>query len=458
MTSKSLVAAKTKWMALAFVALLSCASAESFAASEDELTQIRSQLLDLIERVERLEQQNRALQAENDRLRTDSEYLKEETRGLRKDTALVAGESAKVKGADWASRVSIKGDFRYRHEQIGDDALTSAGVSAADRERDRIRARVNLQAKATDAITVGVGIATTEGGDPRGSNQTLDGTFSRKSFDLDLAYLDWKFSRFGLLTAGKMKQPFPRPGQSLFWDGDVNPEGLAVSFERGMWFGGAYNFWVDEVSGPETALTADAHLAGAHVGARIPVGDSTLMLGAHYYDLGAGQGRRGLLFNCSATSNACANGNTTIGPAGEGVLAHDFEVAEVYAEISLTAGTLPLQVWADLAQNQAPVDLDTAWAAGIRLGAAGDYRTWELGALYQVVEKDALFAQVIDSDFAGGVSDSKGWVLRAGYAPVRNWLLNASYYINEVNVDVANSAGQRNVDYERLQLDLNVKF
>jgi uncharacterized protein (UPF0335 family) len=449
---------KTKWIATAVIAVLSCASVETFAASEDELSEIRSQLLELIERVDRLEEQNRALQAENEKLKTESEYLKAETRGLRKDTAIATSETAKVKGADWASKVSIKGDFRYRHEQISDDALTGAGVSAADRERDRIRARVNLQVKATDTITVGIGMATTEGGDPRSSNQSLDGTFSRKSFDLDLAYLDWKLASFASLTAGKMKQPFRRPGQSLFWDSDVNPEGLAVSFERGIWFGGAYNFWVDEVSGAQTARTADAHLAGAHVGARVPVGDSTLMLGAHYYDLGAGQGRRGLLFGCTATSNACANGNTTIGPSGEGVLAHDFEVAEVYGELSTTAGALPLQLWADLAQNQDPDDLDTAWAAGIRLGAAGEYRTWELGALYQVIEKDALFAQLIDSDFAGGVSDSKGWVLRAGYAPVRNWLLNASYYINEVNVDVANPAGQRNVDYERLQLDLNVRF
>ena len=77
---------------------------------------------------------------------------------------------------------------------------------------------------------------------------------------------------------------------------------------------------------------------------------------------------------------------------------------------------------------------------------------------YQVLEKDALFAQLIDSDFAGGVSDSEGWVLRAGYTPVRNWTLNATYFLNQRNVDVANSAGLTEVDYDRLQLDFNVKF
>ena len=96
--------------------------------------------------------------------------------------------------------------------------------------------------------------------------------------------------------------------------------------------------------------------------------------------------------------------------------------------------------------------------AGLRLGAASNYRTWELGAAYGVIEKDALFAQLIDSDFAGGVSDSEGWVVRAGYAPVRNWTLNATYFLNKLNRDVPNSVGQTDVDYDRLQLDFNVKF
>jgi hypothetical protein len=79
--------------------------------------------------------------------------------------------------------------------------------------------------------------------------------------------------------------------------------------------------------------------------------------------------------------------------------------------------------------------------------------------MYQVIEKDALFAQLIDSDFAGGVSDVEGWTLRAGYAPVKNWAINATYFFdNKLNRDKANSVGQTDVDYNRLQVDFNVKF
>ena len=41
---------------------------------------------------------------------------------------------------------------------------------------------------------------------------------------------------------------------------------------------------------------------------------------------------------------------------------------------------------------------------------------------------------------------------------MRNWVLNATYYLNTRNRDVANSSGQRDVDYDRLQVDFNVKF
>ena len=92
------------------------------------------------------------------------------------------------------------------------------------------------------------------------------------------------------------------------------------------------------------------------------------------------------------------------------------------------------------------------------LGMDVNYRTWEAVAFYQVIEKDALFAQLIDSDFAGGVSESEGWVLRGAYAPVLNLVLNATYFLNKRNRDRAASSGQTEIDYDRLQVDFNVKF
>ncbi|HEY8538969.1 MAG TPA: putative porin, partial [Steroidobacteraceae bacterium] len=369
------------------VAALAAQSSIAHAAGSEEIAEIRLQLQTLIERVDKLEQENMALKAENDALRAQSDYLAAETHGLRKDSATHAAEGAKLKGADWASRVAMKGDLRYRYEFISDETLNSAGVQAtADRYRDRIRARVNLEAKATDTLLVGIGVATTENGDPRSSNQSLDGVFSRKSFDLDLAYFDWRFASWGHLIGGKMKQPFAKPGQSLFWDNDINPEGLAFAFSRGMWFGSAYGYWIDEISGAETARTSDVMLYGGQVGVKVPIGSSSLTVAAHYYDLSGGVGR-------APFYAGNANGNTTALVGTTPVLVYDYEVIDLMAELNLLLGSTPLQFWIDAAKNRDPEDHDTAWAAGVLLGKAGNPRTWEIGTSYQKIEKDALFAQ-----------------------------------------------------------------
>lgn len=447
-----------KLIATAVLAAMASMSGAAHGASPDDLTEIRTQLQGLLQRVDKLEQENQALKSENEDLKAQSDYLKSETRGLRKESASQDVEIGKVKGSDWAGKVAVKGDLRYRHEQIDDAALNSSGVqAAAHRYRDRVRARVNVEAKATDNMLVGIGVATTENGDARSSNQTLTGSFSRKAIDLDLAYFDWKFASWGDLIGGKMKQPFFKTTQSAFWDNDVNPEGLALTFNRGMWFGSAYNYWVTEISGAENTRTSDVSLAGAQIGARLPIGSATLTLAAHYYDLSAGQGRSPFYIpNGGTLSSSLANGNTTTGTTP--VLVYDYEVANVTAEFNGTIGTLPLMIWADAAQNQDPSDLDTAWGTGVLLGKASNPRTWEFGATYQMIEKDALFAQLIDSDFGGGTTDSEGFTFRLGYAPVRNWTINGTYFMNKRNIDVANSVGQRDVDYDRLQLDFNAKF
>ena len=110
-------------------------------------------------------------------------------------------------------------------------------------------------------------------------------------------------------------------------------------------------------------------------------------------------------------------------------------------------------MFAQYLDNQDPDDLNTAYTGGFLLGKAGDAHTWEFGALYGKVERDAQFGAFLDSDFAGGLTQGKGWQIRAAYAPVKNVTLNAQYFINKRNFDTAAEA-----DYKRLQIDANFKF
>ncbi len=120
---------------------------------------------------------------------------------------------------------------------------------------------------------------------------------------------------------------------------------------------------------------------------------------------------------------------------------------------TLTAWLFCLNLWSDRL---------FVLPAGLSWGRASDPRTWEVGYFYQVVEKDALFAQFIDSDFGAGNTDARGGVIKAAYAPARNWVINATYMINDTNVDVPTTvAGVGSVNsrgYNRLQLDLNFRY
>ena len=122
--------------------------------------------------------------------------------------------------------------------------------------------------------------------------------------------------------------------------------------------------------------------------------------------------------------------------------------------MGVTVANLPVTFWANYARNLADdVEYDTAYAIGAMVGKASDARTWEAGLFYQEIDKDALFAQWIDSDFGDGKTDSEGLVLKAGYAPVKNFTVNATYFMNTLSKDA-----ELDLDYDRLQVDLNYKF
>ena len=443
------------------LAAATLAAPEAYAASRaapvvtaSDLEAIRAEFGALRERLERLEAQNARLAEENAQLKSappaDEEgaavidYLRSQVKEQREEMAKLTADADKVRGADWAAKMKWKVDLRYRHEQI-------KAEGSADRLRDRIRLRAGLEAKATDNILVVAQIAT-GGTDPRSSNQTLSGNFDREAVGLDLAYAEWTIANGMRITGGKMKNPLTRPA-TLFYDGDLNPEGLAFNFERGMFFGSAYYWYLTERS-----ARAETVAAGAQLGLKYPIGDASILTAAvSYQDLGAAQGR------CDQFGNS-ANGNSTTTltvftgtpcAAGNNVrLTYDYKITSAMAQIDTTIGMLPLTVFGEYAKNDgAGNGLDTAFAFGATLGKAGNANTWEVGYLYQEVEKDALYGMFIDSDFNDGRTDGNGSVLRFAYAPVKNWTLNATYFMNDRNISSATQ-----LDYKRLQLDFNVKY
>jgi hypothetical protein len=355
---------------------------------------------------------------------------------------------AKDLGASWARGIKLKGDLRYRHETIDKEGSNQ-------RYRDRIRARIGIDAKVNDTVSAGFQLAT-GGDDPRSSNQTLGDSApnQRRSIGLDLAYLAWKPGNGPTtLVMGKMPQPWFKPGSSMLIDNDINPEGVALRYAGRVLFA---NGWMMRLR--ENSAVADSNVFGAQVGAKLPVGSvSTLTAAASYWRYQHVNG-----FLPSPLFANSANGNTTTGSTANNNLAllSDFEIWQIGAQFDTKLGALPLALFADYLHNSGAVanptagrKLDTSYVLGLTLGKAAEARSWELGVMYQDNDKDAQFGQLIDSDFGDGSTDAKGFVIRAGYAFAKNWVLNATYFDNTLRKDVGVEQ-----DYKRLQVDMNVKF
>jgi hypothetical protein len=331
-----------------------------------------------------------------------------------------------------------------------------------------------------DTLKAEVGAATTEGGDPRSSNQTLTNPNSRKALDLDLAYAEWQPTPRWRATFGKMRYPWAKVSSSHFFDNDVNPEGIAIGWQQGANGLFANAFYTDLM---ERSATADSNMAGGQIGWRGDIASGTrLTLAAGYFDHNAVEG-----YNAVQDGNVLANnfGNSItndpaicrtgiLTPTNTVCIANDYDIMQAFGELTTSLAGRPLALFADFAQNDKadfastsiPAGLDTAWAAGFQYGRVTGARSWELAYSYHQIEKDALYGQWIDSDFASGVTDGKGSTIRLGYGFGRNFRINGTYFLTKTNMDVATSVTPpggtpivlNERDYKRLQIDVNMGF
>jgi hypothetical protein len=351
---------------------------------------------------------------------------------------------------DVALRWKWKGDFRVRNENIDQEL-------AVERNRSRVRVRLGFEAEVNPTVKAGFQFATTENGDARSSNQTLGDVNSRKALDLDLAYVEWAPNAATKVTLGKMKQPLVMT-TSYFVDKDINPEGAALAFNHAP-TGAFVNAALFDLV--ERSSASDSTAVALQVGLRGKLNDETS------YVLAAGEMKHRAVKNLAVVQSGSAGGffgNTTKTVGCVGVttcLANEFEVRNVLAELSTVVADYPVTVFVDWAENTKAVQLNEALAIGVTLGKASLPNTWEVGVVSQMVEKDALFGQWIDSDFAAGNTDGDGYALRGAYQLAKNWKLNVTYMVNETNNNVPVVLSGKNVldrDYKRLQLDLNYAF
>jgi hypothetical protein len=387
-------------------------------ASSEEIAAMRAQIAQLMERLDRLEHGAGAPVAGAASAAPGSAA-----------SGAVAVIDSNVPGEP---RVALSGDFRYRHETINDEFFP-------ERNRQRIRARVGLDAKITDNVKVGLVLAT-GGDDPVSANQTLGGGLMRKTVGFDRAYFDWTAAEGLDVIGGKMANPFFRPGgHHLIFDSDLNPEGVALRASRGAWFANVGGFPIVERTSNE-----DSYMLGGQFGFKGSISDGgSYTVGASYFDYRNTRGQEPFYIPVGQGNSVDAGGNYL----------YDFNIAEVFGQVQLDVANRPLTVFADYTENTEAGDFDTGFAIGLRYGRVRGPRDWEFGYAYEEIEADAVLAAFTDSDFGGGGTDAKGHVFDVAYGIADRWTLGLKYFLNERGAD----AGAER-DYKRLQADLSFRY
>ena len=420
---------------IAFTAIF--LSPASHAETNDtEVAAIREQLLELSQRLDLLEQSNIALRKTNAELQAANSQTVSSVNEVADQTQVLAvrvGEQADA--SSWADKIRIKGDFRYRMENIQE-------TGKSDRDRQRIRARAAIIATPQEGLEVGLGIASGDD-DPLTTNQTLGGGSSTKGLNLDLAYFSWSGLENTKIIAGKFKNILHKSGgNTMLWDGDWNPEGFGLQWGNGNWFGNLLGSWIESDS--KGGGSEFSYVIQGGIKTEFNSGAS-LKAGLTYTDFGtAGSG--------SFFGDADNFYGNSFDPQTNTYL-YNYEELEVFADFSFTLLNRPALLFVDYVQNQDAGALDTAYAVGLTLGTAKSYGDWSLGWVYRDVEADAILGLVADSDFAGGGTDGKGHIFNGAYGLGKYLNASVSYYANEFDV----SSGAKK-DHDRFQLNLNFKY
>jgi hypothetical protein len=385
--------------------------------------------------------------------------------------APAAGAPAVAPPKIWADAITVKGDVRYRTETRQDRGANKATDPNANVEYDRIRARLGMEAKLNDNVKAVVRLTTDGtgtggaglGGDPQSGNQDLNNGASKKPIFLDLAYIDWNLFGEGAdelhVLGGKMANPFSLMNDDLVWDPDTTPEGVALRGQLDLspvtLFGSAGYFILNNRNAVTNADNQVA-LYGLQGAARVEfVPEVALTLGASWYDYYNIKGSLVSAYDVLGKAKSTSfYGNTLQG----GKMVNDYEVFQPFAQLdlypTLFGSVVPISVFAQCAENVAADRNSSGYMYGVSVGKAKNPQTWEFGASYARLEKDAVLGMWTDSDRWGGGTDGSGYKLYGKYMILKN-LMGGITYFNDLKGLSGVSHGK---EYDRWQFDLTASF
>ncbi|MDY6954718.1 MAG: putative porin [Thermodesulfobacteriota bacterium] len=351
-----------------------------------------------------------------------------------------------TQAADWTQRIRFGGDVRLRYE--GDffdknnadlakpEEPTELMNTKHDRHRARYRVRINMKARVNDKVDFAARLTTGNEEDPVSTNDTLGDYMINDNLVFDRAYLHFRPVE-GLQAWGGR---FPNPWfhTDLLWDPDMNFEGVAATFEKGLtkpWTGfltlGAFPLQEVEFS------SKDKWLFGGQLGTQWdPSEKFSAKIGVAYYDYQRTVGKVNDPFYPHEYDSTAPlyqqKGNTLmdIDPSEDILTA----LASEFKELNIT-GKLDIGVFDpvhvifiadyvknlgfdrdDVAERTGNPDVeeeDEGYQLGLIVGHEKTRRfgEWNTFFYYKHLEADAVVDAFTESDFHLGGTNAEGWIL-----------------------------------------------
>jgi hypothetical protein len=388
---------------------------------------------------------------------------------FRADLAVKKQEEKQPVGLpDWVQNTKLKGDFRLRYEW-------DKNKGQQDQSRARIRARLGLESKINNKLTMGVGIATGTTGDPRSRNITLGNSSTKntpgsgKDIVLDYAYGKYMPFKWLTLTGGKFQNPLWQP-HDAFWKSDITPEGEAINISKTL--NPKLDLFLNQMF---FALRNDSRtdkqpfLNALQPGLNYAFNDKISLKSAFTYYLFSGV-RNAAQFSYSKGGNSALNtvyskssGNTL---NASGKYKYNYNAIQPTVELSfkepfsrlLPALPLPYaSVFSDFMYNPEPTTGNGGYDVGVKFGVekVSDWGQWQGKFIYSKLGRDCWMDILTDNDRYGGVTNSKTYEAIYEYGLGKSTSLVLDYYHSQ-GLDRDKKLGY--APEQVLQIDWNMKF
>ncbi|MDY7574754.1 putative porin [Actimicrobium sp. CCI2.3] len=417
---------------------------------------------------------------------------------LRGEATRLSADNTAVKSYDSASQVTRSPEFLALGGP-GKDLHT--GNTQNDSSRERLRARIGMEADLTDIITASVALSTGSTSAPTSTNQTLGGNnfFNKSSIVLDRAAIRVKPLSWVTLNGGRFRNPFV--GTDLLWADDLNFEGVSVTVKPplsntvGTFLTAG---WFPLSQGVPNQSTSRS-LLGMQTGVDWQFGlkENRFKLALGLYDFrniegiaetqatyltrtdyvtrseyGAGYRQRGnTLFRLNAP--------TSIDPATNWGLASGFRELDLTASLDV-AQFDPMHVilTGDVVKNlkfkrdEIKARTGIAIADGKSLGylfkaqvgnvVTNKFGAWNASISYRYLGSDAVLDAFTNSDFGLGGTNSKGVILGMNFGLAKNTWVSArwlsSNLIDPIVPMTTATVPQSKYATDVIQIDLNSRF